>query len=259
MGNHISAQLLLFLQSIALGMCLGLVYDLARALRRLGGRIWGGLLDAAYCVTAAAAVFFFILAGDGELRIFAALGILGGAVLFWCLLGSLLRPVWAFWLDLALLPAKFLEKIFRKWGRRAKKGFSFCRKWVIMKATILRASKAGAEGEGGEEMAGPSAGRKKPAPKKKKGSPKPSSKLTVILLAALLIGIGVQIYSMFGQLREARAEEAVYAQKLSELQETNRLLQEDLDNSGSLDLIEDIARDQLGMTGPGEKVFHVSK
>lgn len=259
MGNHVSAQLLLFLQSIALGMCLGLVYDLARALRRLGGRLWGGVLDAAYCVTAAVSVFFFILAGDGELRIFSALGILGGAVLFWCLLGSLLRPIWAFWLDLALLPVKFVEKILRKWGRKTKKSFSFCRKWVTMKLINLRAPGAEAEGEGDEEMAASSAGRKRSVPKKRKDAAKSGSKLTLILLAALLVGIGVQIYSMFGQLQNARAEEAVYAQRLSELQETNRLLQEDLDNSGSLNLIEDIARDQLGMTGPGEKIFHISK
>lgn len=257
MGNHISEQLLLFLRSIALGMCLGLLYDLARALRRLGGRMWGGLLDAAFCITAAAAVFFFILAGDGELRIFAALGIAGGAVLFWCLLGGLLRPVWRFWVDLVLLPARATEKFLKKCGRRTKKGFSFCRNWVTMEFIKLRAARTGAEREGDEEMGGPSTGRKKPAQRKKKT--KPSSRLTVIILAALLMGIGVQIYSMFGQLQAARAEEAVYAQKLSALQETNRQLQEDLDNSGSMDLIEDIARDQLGLTAPGEKVFHISR
>ena len=50
-----------------------------------------------------------------------------------------------------------------------------------------------------------------------------------------------------------------YAQRLEELREENRQLQEDLDNQGSQALIEDIARDKLGMVLPGEKVFHLSR
>lgn len=96
-------------------------------------------------------------------------------------------------------------------------------------------------------------------PPRKKAAARPRSKLTMLLLAALLIGLGAQIYSMFGQLQEARAEEAVYTQRLSDLQETNEQLREDLENSGNQALIEDIARDQLGMVLPGEKVFHFSK
>ena len=45
-GYIISEQLAMFLRSIALGGALGLVYDLLRTLRRLGGRLWGGVLDA---------------------------------------------------------------------------------------------------------------------------------------------------------------------------------------------------------------------
>ena len=106
MGNYVSEQMLSFLQSIALGAALALVYDLLAALRGLGGRIWGGVLDVLFCLTCAISVFLFVMAGSGELRVFMVMGIVGGAVLFWCLLGSLLRPVWAFWLALALLPAR---------------------------------------------------------------------------------------------------------------------------------------------------------
>ena len=53
--------------------------------------------------------------------------------------------------------------------------------------------------------------------------------------------------------------EEVYAQQLDELRDTNEQLKEDLDNSGNQALMEDIARDQLGMVAPGEKVFHFSK
>ena len=95
--------------------------------------------------------------------------------------------------------------------------------------------------------------------RRKQEKRRPSSKLTLWILAALLVGIGIQLYSLYGQMQEARAEEEVYAQRLAELEETNRRLQEDVANSGSLALIEDIARDELGMVSEGEKVFRFSK
>lgn len=260
MGNYVSEQLLLFLRSIALGAVLGLVYDLLSALRSLGGRLWGGVLDALFCLTAACSVFLFVMAGDGELRIFIALGILGGAVLFRCLLGGLLRPVWRFWVELALFPAGLVEKFLKKCGRRGKKVFSFWQNWFTIKFTTLRRKKISGEQEGDEEMSAPSGGKTaRPPQKKKKAAARPSSRLTVILLAVLLVGIGVQIYRMFGQLQEARAQEEAYAQQLAELQETNQQLQEDLDNAGSLDIIEDIARDELGLVRDGEIIFRYSK
>ena len=261
-GNYVSQQLLAFLRAIALGACLGLEYDVLGALRRLGGKVWGGVLDAAFCLTAASASALFVLAGDGELRIFTALGIAGGALLFRWLAGPLLRPVWSFWVGLALLPVSGANKILKKCGRTTKKSFSFCRKWFTMKFTILRGRKPPQRQKGEEDMAGPAPQRKPPAPRKKGKTAKTvrsRSKLTLLLLAALMVGVSVQIYRMFGQLRDARAQEAAYSQRLEELREENRQLQEDLDNQGSQALIEDIARDQLGMVLPGEKVFHLSR
>ncbi len=263
MGNHVSAQMLLFLRAIGLGLCLGLLYDVLGALRRLGGKLWGGVLDTAFCLTAAVSVLFFVLAGDGELRIFVAAGVLGGAVLFWCLLGPLLRPVWTFWLELALLPVRLAGKFLKKCGQKAKRVFSFLRSWFTIKLTTLRRKKSSRRQEGENDMSGPTGKKNSPAPRKKKGksakSVRPSSRLTILILAVMLMAISLQIYRMFGQLQMARSEEAVYAQQLEELRETNRQLKEDLANSGSQALIEDIARDKLGMVMPGEKVIHISK
>ena len=142
-----------------------------------------------------------------------------------------------------------------------KKVFSFWQNWVTIKFTTLRRRKISGEQEGDEEMSAPSGKKtaRPPQKRKKKAAVRPRSRITVILLAALLVGISVQIYRMFGQLQDASAQEKAYAQQLAELQETNRQLQEDLDNAGSLDLIEDIARDQLGMVREGEKIFRYSK
>ena len=105
----------------------------------------------------------------------------------------------------------------------------------------------------------PANNRKPRKPAKASRKRKPASKLTVMLLAILAIALSIQILRMNGQIRAAQAEEAVVAQRLAEIQEVNRQLQDDLDNSTDPALIESIARDQLGMVREGEKVFHISK
>ncbi len=149
MGNYVSEQLALFLRSALLGGVLGLVYDLLRAVRRLGGGVLGGVLDALYCLLSAAAVFFFVMAGDGELRIFILLGAgglvraytqsakdaldaAGISVLFFCLLSQPLRPLWDFWLELALAPLRLLGSILKKCGIVFKKLFSFFQRWFTI-------------------------------------------------------------------------------------------------------------------------------
>lgn len=88
---------------------------------------------------------------------------------------------------------------------------------------------------------------------------RPASRVTILVLAFLMVVLGVQILRMNGQIKNALAEETLVAQRLEELQEANRQLQDDLNNSSDPTLIENIARDQLGMVCPGEKVFHISK
>ena len=138
-GHPISQQLTIFLQAAALGAVLGLVYDLLRVLRTLGGRLWGGALDVLFCLTAAASLFFFVMAGDGEMRIFVLLGAGGGMLLFLCLAGPLLRPVWRFWLSVALFPARMAKRVLKKCRRKAKKLFSFGKTRVIIVFNYLRA------------------------------------------------------------------------------------------------------------------------
>ena len=138
MGHPVSEQLALFLQAVALGAALGLAYDLFRVLRDLGGRIWGGLLDVLFCLTAAVSLVLFVMAGDGEMRIFVILGAAGGMLLFLCLAGPLLRPVWRFWLSVLLLPARMVRSFLKKCGRKGKKLFSFGRTRAIMVFKHLR-------------------------------------------------------------------------------------------------------------------------
>lgn len=259
MGGYVSQQLALFLRSIALGGALGLVYDLLRALRRLGGKAWGTLLDAVYCVFAVLAVFFFVLAGDGELRIFVLAGTAGGGVLFFCLLSRQLRPLWDFWLDIFLSPLRLardaVKKLRRIFENFCKKLFSFARNWITMKVAHRRRRKRPAPEKGDEAM------NKSPENdnKRKRKKKRPGGKLAAVLLLVLLLGVCVQIFNLLGQIKDAQAEEILCESRLLELEATNARLKEDIANRDNLDLIEDIARNELGMVSQGEKVFIFSK
>jgi len=138
MVQPISEQLALFLRAVALGAVLGLLYDLLRTLRTLGGKLWGGVLDVFFCLTAASSLFLFVMAGDGEMRIFVVLGVAGGMLLFLCLAGPLLRPVWRFWLAVILFPVQLVRAFLKKCRQTTKKLFSFYRSRVIMKINILK-------------------------------------------------------------------------------------------------------------------------
>lgn len=253
MGNIISEQLMLFLRSVLLGGVLGLLYDLLRPFRRLGGRLWGGLLDALYGLTAISGVFFFVMAGDGELRVFILMGALGGGVLFFCLLSQPMRPLWDFWTAFFLKPVLWLKNFLVKCGKNLKKLFSFWKKWFTIISTRRAQTAERPHREGEDEMAGTTKKTAKKAAKKR-----PGGKLTAIILLALFLGIGIQFLNMYDRLQEAREEEAVYAAQLADLQETNAKLAEDIANSQDPELIEEVAREDLGMAATGEKIFRFS-
>ena len=88
----------------------------------------------------------------------------------------------------------------------------------------------------------------KPAPKRRS-----ASRLTVLILLVLVAALTIQIVRMNGQIQAALAEEVLVCQRLEELQKANQQLQDDLDHSTDPTLIENIARDQLGMVCPGER------
>ena len=90
----------------------------------------------------------------------------------------------------------------------------------------------------------------------KKKQKRASGFLTGILLLVVLLGVGIQLYRMQEQLKTARAEEEALAREIAQVEKENQQLQEDLDNAGDPELIEEIAREELGMATQGEKVFY---
>ena len=82
-----------------------------------------------------------------------------------------------------------------------------------------------------------------------------SNKFALLLLFAIILMMGVMLQQMNTQLNHARAEQTIYAQRLTLLQEQNNKLSEAIANSDNQDVIEDIARNDLGLATQGEKIF----
>lgn len=89
-------QLRLFLQSILLGVGVGLLYDWLRAPRRVFGFGWvaTAVCDACFWLVFLAALFEFnLLLATGQNRYFILAGAAGGAVLYFCLLSGAVLAV----------------------------------------------------------------------------------------------------------------------------------------------------------------------
>lgn len=141
MAIPIGAQLAAFLLAFAAGAAFALLYDLFAALRRrLSSRGATLVLDGAYCLCAAAALFLFVLRlGDGRPRLYLLAAIALGAAAYWALPAAFFRPVWNFWLECILLslvfldaPRKFFLTAAGKVWKICKKLFYFSTKYAIM-------------------------------------------------------------------------------------------------------------------------------
>jgi cell division protein DivIC len=92
--------------------------------------------------------------------------------------------------------------------------------------------------------------------RRKKRRRRAGNLLTGLILLVMILGVGVQLYRLQGQLRSARDEEEALAAQIAQLERENEALSEDLANAGDPSLIEKIAREELGMVMPNEKVFY---
>ena len=81
--------------------------------------------------------------------------------------------------------------------------------------------------------------------------------LTGVLLLVLLLGVGVQLYRLQDKLKTAREEEAALAAQINQVQKENDELLEDLEHADDPELIQDIARQELGLVMQDEKVFYI--
>ena len=84
---------------------------------------------------------------------------------------------------------------------------------------------------------------------------KRSGILTKILLIALLVYAASTLVSMSGKITAAMKNQEDLEKKVQELEAENSDLEYSIENSEDDEVIEGIARSELGLVYPGEKVF----
>lgn len=253
MENPISDQLVSFFLSALLGMMGGCLYDMLRLVWRKKSRLTH-VLDGVYVVAVLLVIFLFALRrGQGELRLYMLLAMVLGAVLYFTAFSSLFYPLWSFWLDTAaewcaLLwkPVRILIRRGKIFSQFLKKHFHFCSKYATIKEYQWKCSLT-------EKRV-----RRKEAPPVAKGQKKKKNRVSGVVVAVLLLSgvVGMEIVHVYGQIDEARTQEAELAARLEEQKRVNAGLAEDLSRADDEEFIKELARDELGLAEQGERIFY---
>lgn len=82
------------------------------------------------------------------------------------------------------------------------------------------------------------------------------SLLTKVLLLALLVSIGWQLYRLHDQVRAAQVEKEQLASQVQVQQQKNDALSSDIATGETPEKMEELAREKLGLVAPGERVFY---
>lgn len=90
---------------------------------------------------------------------------------------------------------------------------------------------------------------------KKKATHRTSPAL-VLLIAALVIFLGIELIQVGRRLSEARQQQAALERQLQMQTQENQALESDLAKKDDEEFIKDLARDQLGLAEGGERIFY---
>ncbi len=91
----------------------------------------------------------------------------------------------------------------------------------------------------------------------KKAGPKRRSNTAVLLvIAALVVFLGIELIRVNTRLSEARQQETALTRQLQQQAQENAALESDLARKDDEDFIKDLARDQLGLAEEGERIFY---
>ena len=124
--------------ALLLGAAVGVLYDAFRILRvRLPSPLLGGVLDLLFWLAVTVGLFVYaVWAGNGEVRIYMVLSVLGGAVGYFLLfsrgilkLGYLLADLAALLWGIVTLPLRAGARLCKKIGKTQKKFFHYRCKW----------------------------------------------------------------------------------------------------------------------------------
>lgn len=89
-----------------------------------------------------------------------------------------------------------------------------------------------------------------------KSKAKRHSLLPVLLAALVLVLLLWQLLVLGGRISDAKAQAAALAVQVQTLTQANETLADEISRASDEELIKEIARSELGLVEPGEKVFY---
>lgn len=90
----------------------------------------------------------------------------------------------------------------------------------------------------------------------KKTKRRRSDPLLLVVIAALVVFLGVELVQVGQRLNEATAQQAALERQLQQQTQENQALQSDLAKKDDEEFIKDLAREQLGLAEAGERIFY---
>lgn len=78
----------------------------------------------------------------------------------------------------------------------------------------------------------------------------------LVVIAALVVFLGVELVQVGQRLNEATAQQAALERQLQQQTQENQALQSDLAKKDDEEFIKDLAREQLGLAEAGERIFY---
>lgn len=77
-----------------------------------------------------------------------------------------------------------------------------------------------------------------------------------LLLLTLIVALGLQLYRLRGQVERAQTQKVLLSEQVQGQRQNNDKLQKAIDGGGTQEQMEEIARDELGLVAPGDRVFY---
>ncbi|WP_312636090.1 hypothetical protein [Oscillibacter sp.] len=77
-----------------------------------------------------------------------------------------------------------------------------------------------------------------------------------LLLVSLIVALGLQLYHLRTQVEQAETQKILLSEQVRNSQQGNDHLQKAIDGGGTQEQMEQIARDELGLVAPGDRVFY---
>lgn len=117
-------QIRFFLNTIAMGLIVGIVFDFYRVLRQKARwRKWAtGIADLLLCLFFTGLVFFLLLLSNwGEVRVYVFIGLALGLAVYFRYLNPTIFPFWQQWLAFLVGSGKLILRLIR-WLLKAFKG-----------------------------------------------------------------------------------------------------------------------------------------